>query len=457
MGKITRYLTNLSPLNLADFKMSIVFRFNSKSFLLLLGSIVVFSCSTTKQIDKTFTESSVFEQGFSGLAVYDPAEGRMVYERNADKYFTPASNTKLFTFYTGLKILGDSVPALRYIVRQDSLIFTGTGDPSFLNPNLPHSKIYNFLKSRSEDLYYLIPTYEEKYFGPGWSWDDYNSYYSVERTALPVYGNSASFTFSPGLPPTVRPLIFSDSIVQLEPLSNTPRIIRNRERNIFSFSPGIKPKAGTQEVPIRWSQELLVEILSDTLKKEVKILRETPGGFEYARKVYSVPVDSMYKRMMEVSDNFIAEQILLLAAGEIRDTLSTKIAIDHMLKNHLQDLPDEPKWVDGSGLSRYNLATPRTMVKLLTKIKAEIPQERLFNMLATGGVSGTIKNNYLGDPPYIFAKTGTLRNNHSLSGYLRARSGKVLIFSFMNSNYVVPTTALKEQMEIILRKLYEEN
>lgn len=161
--------------------------------------------------------------------------------------------------------------------------------------------------------------------------------------------------------------------------------------------------------------------------------------------------------MMEVSDNFIAEQILLMSAQILTDTLSSEIAIDHMLKNHLQDLPDEPQWVDGSGLSRYNLVTPRTMIALLSKIRNEIPQERLFNILATGGVSGTLKNNYIAEKPYIFAKTGTLRNNHSLSGYLKAKSGKILLFSFMNSNYTVPTNNLKIQMELILREFHENN
>lgn len=417
-------------------------------------TFLFFSCASTKKSQEFFERSEVFTQGFHGIAVYDPIENKMIYEDNAEKYFTPASNIKLFTFYTGLKLLKDSVPALHYIIRNDSLIFWGTGDPSLLNPDLPQSNVLTFLKNRNEQLFYLPPPVEEEYFGPGWAWDDYNSSYSVERTSFPVYGNRVNFKEEVGKPVLIAsPGIFRDSINFNQ--SEYRGIRRDIEKNNFLYNPGLDQKDLNQNVPFKYSAPLVVNVLKDTLKKEINLLREYTKNHESYHTLYSIHVDSMYKRMMEVSDNFIAEQILLLSAQALTDTLSSEIAIDHMLETHLKDLPDEPQWVDGSGLSRYNLVTPRTMIALLSKIKNEVSQERLFNILATGGVSGTLKNNYIAEVPYIFAKTGTLRNNHSLSGYLKAKSGKVLIFSLMNSNYTVPTNDLKIQMELILREFYE--
>ncbi|GAA4317618.1 hypothetical protein GCM10023115_43170 [Pontixanthobacter gangjinensis] len=416
------------------------------------------SCSsikrTNRKIEKQFNESAIFQKGFAGLAVYDPEEDKMLYEHNSGKYFTPASNTKLFTLYTGLVILEDSLKALEYSIKGDSLIFKGTGDPSLLNPDLPESKIYNFLKQSPYQLFYAPPKYQEKSLGPGWAWDDYDSYYSAEKIDLPIYGNLIQLTFSGNNAPKVSPEILQDSVQQVAAFFPENKYAqRELSSNKITYQAYDRGEKWTQQVPFKFSEELIASLLTDTLKKPVAIYKDEMKDLEFDKTLYSIPSDSIYKRMMQVSDNFIAEQILLMAAGKISDTLKTNIAIKHMKEKHLQDLPDEPMWIDGSGLSRYNLFTPRTMVKLIEKIEAKKPKEELFQILAAGGESGTLKNYYHAETPYIYAKTGTLRNNHSLSGFLLTQSGKTLIFSFMNSNYTVPTYDLKKAMVRILGQI----
>ena len=159
---------------------------------------------------------------------------------------------------------------------------------------------------------------------------------------------------------------------------------------------------------------------------------------------------------MQESDNFIAEQLLLICADILADSLNSEITIREVKKRFLGDLPDAPVWVDGSGLSRYNLFTPRTIVRLWEKIGLTISRKRLFGILAVGGRSGTLRDYYKSEKPYIYGKTGTLRSNHSLSGFLVTRSGRTLIFSWMNNNFTTSTGDIRGRMEKVLKSIYEK-
>ena len=122
------------------------------------------------------------------------------------------------------------------------------------------------------------------------------------------------------------------------------------------------------------------------------------------------------------------------------------------------DLSQKPKWVDGSGLSRYNMMTPVSITELLKKMYSQYPEKRLFSLMSVGGVNGTIKGLYQnGQEPFMFAKSGTLSGAYNLSGYLISKSGRKLIFSFMNNNFNIPTSKVRKEVERILllvREMY---
>ncbi|HEY1008107.1 MAG TPA: D-alanyl-D-alanine carboxypeptidase, partial [Sphingobacteriaceae bacterium] len=115
--------------------------------------------------------------------------------------------------------------------------------------------------------------------------------------------------------------------------------------------------------------------------------------------------------------------------------------------------------VDGSGLSRQDLFTPRSMIRLCELIYDEFEgrEAELFDLLPQGGKTGTIRNYFKADKPFVFAKTGTLSNNVNLTGYLVTKKGKRLAFSFMNNNYTQPTTDIRKEMDRILTAIYEAN
>lgn len=442
------------------------FLWNPVNILIIILLFTACTASKPRISERKFRQmienSFVFSQNFTGFALFDPDRNEMVYTYQADKYYTPASNTKIFTLFAGLQLLGDHIPALEYQSLGDSLIFIGTGDPAFLNHDMPlidtfyTDKVYDFLKNRSEKLFYAARPWKDDYFGPGWAWSDYSYYYSAEKSVFPMYGNVVRFQFKEDLPkPFANPSYFT-SAIQAFPDEEAPSyIFRNQIENQFTYRPKADSLAFTIDTPFKTSPALLAKLLSDTLKRNVSFYK---GNIPKDRiTLYSVPADSLYKRMMQVSDNFIAEQLLLVCSSVQNDTLSSNWTIDHMKENYFNDLPDEPIWVDGSGLSRYNLQTPRTMVTLLSKVSELLGDERIKNIFPAGGVSGTIQSWYGGQSaPYVFAKTGTLSNKHCLSGFLYTQEGKKLIFSFMHNNYVTSSSVLKKEMQNILQTIYLE-
>ena len=408
------------------------------------------ACSPS--IVRDISNSEVFKQNHTGFYLYDAEKDKVLADYNGEKYFTPASNTKIFTFYTSLRLLGDSVPALHYVELEDSLIFWGTGDPSFLHPDLPGSQVSNFLKSSGKELYYSDANFMDDPFGAGWAWDDYYYYYQPEKSSLPVHGNFVRIIGKKDSAFFIQPGAFSKMLSPKYEREET-RFERNFHSNEIYFSMDADQKV-EKDLPYRVTNDILVEIMEDTLGVDVTYInRRLP---EKVKTLYSIPSDSLYKRMMMESDNFIAEQLMLMNAGIISDSLKTSISIEFSKDSLLADLPDPIIWRDGSGLSRYNLFTPRSIVKLWVKIQEMMPRERLYQLIPAGGVTGTLENWYASEKPYIHGKTGTLSNNHCLSGYIETKSGKTLVFSFMNNNYRYGSSTIKVEMERILREVYEK-
>ena len=411
-------------------------------------------------LDLHLEQSAVFSKSITGFALYDPAKNQMLYEYNADKYFTPASNAKLFTFYTSLRILGDSIPALQYSRQGGLMVFWGTGDPSFLLPGLAQNPaVFDFLKNCDAELLFCPANFRDKRYGSGWMWSDFPYYYQAEKSPFPVYGNVAHFRRdSIGRGIEVVPSFLKENLRPGPSFDKDDIVGRMEFDNSFTFdTSAVKGDEFELHVPFRYTPAFLAEILTDTLDRPVHVLEADMLPPSNAHTLYSLPADSLYRLMMQESDNFVAEQLLLLCSREKFGIMNTEKIIGYSNKNLLNDLPDGPQWVDGSGLSRYNLFTPRSIVSLLEKIYQIVPRERLFNIFAAGGVSGTIKNNYQnGNQPYVFAKTGTFRHNHCISGYLLTQSGKVLIFSFMHNNFTNGTTPVKKEMERVLKTVREK-
>jgi D-alanyl-D-alanine carboxypeptidase/D-alanyl-D-alanine-endopeptidase (penicillin-binding protein 4) len=412
-----------------------------------------------------------------GVALADAATGQPLFSYNEAKYFTPASTMKLLSLYAGLTLLPDSLPSLRYFSRGDTLFFQGTGDPTFLHGDVPSRRAYAFLASRPEKVLAYCDIATVPTYGPGWTWDDFGYYFQPERTAFPVYGNTVRFYAAapqavrsgPGaavrmLPQRVRviPRQFAPLTERASPdfrlspdQDDEMHVYRAQLDNRFTYRPS--PKKWIDEVPYRTSRSLLLHLLGDTLRRAIvgTVWRPRPS-LDAVRTLHGLPADSLYRRMLRVSDNFLAEQLLLMTSSQVgyRDSLSSARAIRHMLKNDLKNLPDRPDWVDGSGLSRLNLLTPRTLTALLARLHQQVPEGRLLSLLAAGGGQGTLRKRYFEPGPpkvtWFWGKTGTLTHTCNLAGYVRCKSGRLVAVTFFNNSIPGDDQATRNAMQRLL-------
>lgn len=425
-----------------------------KKFLCFITLVVVgIGCSPARRISRDLRTNTIYTNHFTGVALYDPVGQKTLIAHNADKPFTPASNTKLFSFYAGLLTLHDSLPAFRYVVRQginqaDSLIFWGTGNPLALHPDLPDTTLLAFLRQRPEQLFFASANYQGPRFGAGWAWDDYSDDYSPELAPLPLFGNVVRFTTAP-MGFTVSPGRFADSVL-VAGAGNSLR--RNEVSN--QFTRPAEGRAVRQDVPFRWSPALAAQLLADTLHRPVGVVQlPVPAD---AQLVRGFPTDSLYKRMLQVSDNQFAEQVLFMVSAERNAALLAPAVELRRVADSLHNPVASARWVDGSGLSRYNLFTPNVLIELLKKISAVVPQQRLFTLLPAAGQSGTLRSIKTGDTPYVFAKSGSMTGVYNLSGYLLTQRGKLLYFSIMHNNFTQPVSDLRRQTGNLLKTIHEQ-
>ena len=425
-----------------------------------LLAIFFAACSPNKiiarKVGSEFKNSPIIRQYHTGFALYDKDKKEMIFEKDANTYFTPASNTKLFTFYAGLKMIPDSVPSLRYVEKGDSLIFWGTGDPSFLQAQLKGTKALNFLKNSNKKLFYSPGRYTGDFYGNGWQWDDYNDYYQPEISELPLMDNMILVTSGKVGEMKISPQSFASCFVKDSTMNGRAfKVQRDFNANVFKMPSTPIPEKINQFIPYKVSTANTVNLLMDTLKRLIGISDlKMPLN---AKTIFNMKSDSVFKEMLLPSDNFIAEHLLLTYADRLGVELNTSKVISYIDKQYLSALPDKVRWVDGSGLSRGNLFTPRDIIKLLELIYNEVnDQKRLFSLLPAGGKSGTLKNAYpKTDNPFVFGKTGSLSNNHNQSGYVVTKKGRVLLFSFMNNNFVLPTADVRKEMVRIMTFIHD--
>jgi D-alanyl-D-alanine carboxypeptidase/D-alanyl-D-alanine-endopeptidase (penicillin-binding protein 4) len=388
-------------------------------------------------IDSLVTDPK-FANAQIGLLVVDPKTGDTLYSRNAGKLFMPASNQKIITSAVALTQLG---PEYRYhtviakrgevkdSVLNGDLIVIGRGDPTmsdrvYGSAAKEMAAIADSIRARgikrvTGALREGGNAFPDSIYGYGWEWDD-------------IGGES-------GAP--VDELMYNEGMVQRAARING----RDTVISVATRTPGyvylsaLYTALSQRGVRI----EKLVDLATDSLTEP----------YDTVYTIESPPLREILKYFLKPSQNQIGE-VLLKTVGLERTGIGTADAGAEVETTQLREWGVDSTGVvvyDGSGLSRHDLVSPETIVKVLTAMQKDTAFSAYYDAFPIAGVDGTIKSRMKGTAAEnnLRGKTGSIEFVRSLSGYVDTADGERLVFSFLSNHFTVPSSEITHVQDAV--------
>ena len=455
------------------------------------------------------------DKGEWGVLVADAATGEILYARNADGYFMPASNAKLFSTALALATLGPDYRVRTTIessgaldangVLAGDLVLIGRGDANLSNRKFPFDKkeeregpsdkvmaefadavVARGVKEITGDVIADDSMFQHETFPSGWLVDDILWSYGAAVSAIAVNDNTFSLEIRPGAKEgdparydaglgagfyTVDNSIRTGARDSEEKLA----VARDPGSRVIHISGTMPIAAQTRrltiaiEEPAEFAASLLARLLE---ARGVKIDGRSRAlhagdalvGADAPRTVLaehtSVPLSDEIRLTNKNSENLHAELLSLLAAHEkagasdYEDAL--KFAADFFKSAGIAEA--DIVLSDGSGLSRKDLVTPRAVVQLLRYAAAQPWGELYRSTLPVAGEDGTLSDRMKNTPAAgrVFAKTGTIGHGNSLSGYATTLHGARLLFSILGNNNNLHAQDANKVLDAICVAMVEE-
>ncbi len=472
---------------------------NRNWFLALIFSLCSSSFATqtidpellAEKIQKLLT--SFGENINIGILVKDAKTGQVLYKKDANRYFLPASNLKLFTAFAALQSLG---PEFRFSTQlfadytkikkdtlKDNLYLHFSGDPTLTAPQL-ETLIHSLAEAGVQQLKGKViiddTAFDQMTMSPGTSWEDQNYCWGSPISSLTINHNCVSATIIPGslpgqpakleLPQYPQTMNFVNQVITAAPTEKNCQIKKKRtDEKTYTLSGCIKSteKPRIVEMAISNPRDNLLSFLKHSLKKnQIEVTR----GFEFQKftapqkpfaRQDSAPLKDLVSIMLKESDNTIAEALFkTMGANDEHESGSFSNgnkALRAILNQSIHLNIPKKAIIDGAGASRYNFLTPEQIITLLQTIYSSPGASSFISSLAIGGVDGTLKDR-LRDPLTIgkvFAKTGSETAISTLSGFLETKNKHVLIFSIMINGFIGPTLKYKNLEDQLCKILVE--
>ena len=394
-----------------------------KIILLIFFSSSLFSQISSKKIDKWISSNDDLNGSVVSIAVKRIDKEKKIVGSGIDTYMTPASNVKISTVL-GSIYYGDTIPIINYKVLNDTLKISPTGYPLLSHPKYRDKDLEKFIKDFKHIVYHN-PKIDLNKYGPGWAWDDYNSYYQAERSEMPIYGNVVQIIKNSNgeieVTPNIYKIIFD--------FKQKNKILRSEKENKFFINPSLIKFGDTIYSPFITSRKNTISLLENSLGNKVEFKKDELKDYNTLNTTQS---NKIYSAILKDSDNLISESIAANISLRLNDTISVDKGV-----RLIQNISKQIELFDGSGLSRYNLVTPKSVISSLHDI---------YNLIGFDRIKKIFPKNYIiqNEKDFVWGKTGTLKNNHNYSGYIITDKNRRYIFSIMINHFTNDLSKIKE-------------
>jgi len=403
-----------------------------------------------RKINRSIAEQTAFKGAQVSISVFDMEEKKEVVSVQSDKNLLPASTIKLVTFLGALQTFGSTIPLFHYKKLDSRFYFWSTGYPLLGHTNHANEEAFTFLKKQKDSLFYIPRPMTSPVLGSGWAWDDVSYVFSAKKSSFPFHGNLVQIIYSPE----------TDSL-GFSPPRFEQRISRTKKQEHYEFLINdqiqrlSRVKADTLYLPFTPSDSLFVQLVQDAITTPIYNEHKQGVSLE-GYKTLTTTKTQLYKALLHESNNLIAESLILMLCGTSQWDLNTQQGL-LMLYQKNKTLKSQFQQVDGSGLSRYNLASPSGLLETLGKIYDIIGSRNIKTLFPQANLEGTLihyapKQNL----NFVHAKSGNLRNNHVLAGYIFTDTKKTFSFIISVNNYVGDKKEIQSAIGLQLSFLYNK-
>lgn len=476
-------------------------------------SAVPSGTSFTQQLDAMF-DAPMWRNAHWGVKIVDLTTSEMLYEREADKGFMPASNMKLYTTAAALHLLGPdyryetSIYATGPITESGTLmgdlLIVGSGDPSISGRYDPVSSTTTMLRNWAEAVRKAgirrvegavigdDNCFDDEYHCGTWQLDYIQEWYAAETSGLSMNENCWDAVIRPGTKvgdpaivesvlPTRYYTIVSE-VTTTEPLkavSDETDITLHRpmDSNVVTIK-GTIP-LGTKEYmewgSLRNGTLYCASLFAEELERQGIHVIGGPADIDDVRdpdvrighsamKLVHTHVSPPMSRLIQIvnkpSQNFYAEQLLKTLGRKYKGAGSFKQG-EQVVKDFLTSAgiaSANLRMADGSGLSRQDLVEPQMTMGILQFMHRQPEFKAFYDSLPIAGIDGTIKSRMRGTAAEgnLHAKTGTINRVRSLSGYVTRKDGHLIAFCTMANNYLVDTKHANDVQDKLAMMLIEQ-